>query len=149
MNKYLKRCLSAFLYSSVISMICLLLIEAIAYAAGHPINPISPDFVALFPSSTIAFGVDILIYGLIGVVFSAMTFIYDVNRIGILWQNVIYFIGTTVFWLPLILFIWQLYRYPLALIYTVLGFLLSEVIVTIVGMKQAKKDVELINQALS
>lgn len=146
--KYLKRCGLSFLLSAVISMICLLLIECISYKLGNLICPMPRDFVARFPTETMAFGADILIYGLIGAVFAGMSFIYDIDRLGILVKSAVYFVGTTVFWLPLTLFIWELWRYPVALVCTIGGFLLSELITTVSGMREVKRNVEMINRAL-
>lgn len=146
--KIVKRALSAFLYSSVISMICLLLIEAISGAMGHRVSPLTPEFIAYFPSETIAMEVDILLYGIFGMAFGGMSYIFEIDRIGFVVQNIIYFITTALVWIPIVTFIWQLWKYKEAFVYTIVGFVLSYIIVTVCNYAHTMKEVEDVNKAL-
>ncbi|MCQ2557826.1 MAG: DUF3021 domain-containing protein [Oscillospiraceae bacterium] len=146
--KLLKRGITSFLFSASISMICLLLIELITGLCGVHVSPMTPEFAALFPSPTIALETDILLYGVIGFGFSIMTFLYEIDRLGFILQNILYFFATAVFWVPIVTLVWQLQRYPQALGYTILGFFLSYVIMCILGYRTTKRDVEAVNRAI-
>lgn len=134
--------------SAIVGMIVLLLIEAIGNIFDGNISPLTPEFIALFPSQTIALEVDILLYGVFGLVFSAMSFIYEQERIGFVVQNLIYALGTAIVWIPIVIFMWQLQKYPQALVCTIVGFFATYMIMTIVAYRDTKKNVEEVNRLL-
>ena len=74
-----------------------------------------------------------------------MTFIYEKPEIGFVLQNLIYCILTGIFWVPIVVFIWQLNRYPQAFYGTISGFIATYIIMSVVGYKITKKEVEAIN----
>ena len=149
MKKHILRILQSFCFSSAISLICLLIIESIGEALDPSFSVMTPEFASLFPTQRIAFGVDLLLYGLLGAAFSGWTAIYECDRIGFVIQNLIYSVGTAVVWIPIVTLIWQLQKYPPALIFTILGFFVSHVIVTIITYKTTRKDIEQLNRILS
>lgn len=146
--KILKRAFTSFLYSAVISMVCLLLVEIISTAMGFRVVPMTPEFISYFSSETVALEVDILLYGVFGMAFGGMSFIFEKDKIGFVVQNIIYFVGTALVWIPIISFIWQLWRYREAMISTITGFLLSYLIVTVSTYAHTMKEVEEVNKAL-
>lgn len=148
MKRTIKKGLFSFATSTTIALICLLLVEVISAALGYHISPLTPEFVNLFPTGTIALGVDLLIYGFIGFVFSTLTFIYEIDRLGFILQNILYCIATAIFWIPLIIFIWQLQRYPQALISTFIGFVACYMIIMIIQFITTKKEVAIVNHSL-
>lgn len=148
MKKILLKIIKSFAFSCVSSMIILILIELISTAAGHHISPLTPEFIAFFPSETIATEVDILLYGVFGIAFSGMSFIYEKDSLGFVVQNIIYCLGTAVVWIPVVTFLWQLWKYPQALICTIIGFLATYVIMTIVAYNTARKDISEVNRML-
>lgn len=148
MKKHLLKIIKSFAYSCVISMIILALIELISTALGHRLSPLTPEFISYFPSETIAVEVDILLYGIFGVTFSAMSFIYEKDSLGFVVQNIIYCLGTAVVWIPIVTFIWQLWKYPQALICTIMGFLVTYAIMTIVAYNTTRKDISDVNRLL-
>ena len=111
--------------------------------------PLSLEFVALFPSESIAVEVNILLYGVIGIVFSAAAIIYEKDRIGFIVQNILYCIVTGMVWVPIVTLVWQLHKYPQALIGTLCGFAVTYVIMSIVGYRITKKSIEQINVCLA
>lgn len=147
----LQRAGFSFAISSLCGMLVNILIEVIVIrVTGNPdFTPMSPEFVALFPTERIAAQVNVLLYGLIGAAFAAATVIYEQERIGYLLQNLLYFLVTALVWVPVVMVVWQLYRYPQALVGTVLCFFLTHVIMAILGCRITKKDVTDINEALS
>lgn len=137
--------------SAICGLVVLLLIELLVrkIAGIEDFSPLSPEYIALFPSQSIALEVDILLYGVIGATFSGMSFIYEKDRIGFVLQNIIYFVLTSVVWLPIVTLIWQLHRYPTALLGTLSGFTLTYLIMSVVGYRITKKEVAEINHILA
>jgi len=147
-KKYILRAVNSFAYSTIISLITLLLIETISTALGNRVASMTPEFVSYFPSETIAFAIDLLLYGLFGATFSVMTFIYDIDSLGFVVQNIIYCVATAAIWIPIINFIWQLWKYPQALICTIAGFLVTYIIMTVIAYNKARKDIADVNRLL-
>lgn len=143
------KCLKGFAFSATISTICLFFIEiAVRLSSGFDYTPITPEFLSLFPSHSMAMEVDILLYGMIGMTFSGMTFIYEKDHIGFVLQNIIYCIATGIVWIPIVTFLWQLWRYPAALFYTIGGFLITYMIITTAMYHTTKKDIAQINDSI-
>ncbi len=105
----------------------------------------SPDYVKLFPTPVIAAYVNVLLYGIIGFTFAAMTFIFSSERIGLLLQNVIYFAVTAAVCVSITMILWQLQKYPSAFICTLAGYAATHVIMFIIEYKNLKKDISEIN----
>jgi len=112
-------------------------------------SAMTPEYRAMFPSDTLALGIAVLSHGLIGAAFAGATFIYEKAEIGFVLQNIIYFLLTGIVWIPLICFVWQLYRYPAALVSTIGGFVLTYVVMSVLGYNITKKEVEQINAKLA
>lgn len=149
MKKIIIRTIKGFAYSCCCSMVALFLIEFISTALGHRLSPLTPEFISYFPSETIALEVDFLLYGVFGTAFSMMTFIYEKDSIGFVLQNVIYCLATAAVWIPIVTFIWQLWKYPEALIFTVIGFIVTYIIITVATYNKARKDISEVNRMLS
>jgi len=146
----LKRCIFSFCISSVCGLVVNLLIEIIVRMATgmEDFCTISPEFMAMFPSDTIGFAMNTLLYGVIGATFSIAMYIYELDHIGFVIQNILYCLATGVVWVPIVTLLWQLYRYPSALIGTLVGFAGSYVVMSIVAYRMTRKDVEQINEFL-
>lgn len=146
----IKRGTFSFCISSVCGLIVNLLIEIIVrkVTGMEDFCPISPEFMAMFPSDTIAVAVNTLLYGVIGVTFSIAMYIYELDYIGFVIQNILYCLATGVVWVPIVARLWQLYRYPDALRGTLVGFAGSYVVMSIVAYRTTRKDVEQINEFL-
>ncbi len=140
--------LNSFAFSCTTSTVILALIELISSALGHRIAPLTPEFISYFPSETIATEVDILLYGIFGAAFSGMTFIYEIDSLGFVVQNIIYCFSTSVVWIPIVTFIWQLWKYPQALICTIIGFIVTYLIMTIIAYNTTRKDITDVNRML-
>ena len=142
-------------FSFAISCCCGLVVYMLLELVGNVVlglndfSGMTPEYMALFPSETLALGVAVLCHGLIGATFAVATFIYEKIELGFVLQNVIYFLLTGVVWIPVICFVWQLYRYPAALISTIGGFAMTYVVMSIVGYNITKKEVAEINARLA
>lgn len=146
----MKRASFSFIISSFCGLVVYLLIELIAEViiGVDGFSGLTPEYLAKFPSETLALGTAVLSHGLIGATFATATFIYEKAEIGFILQNVIYVLLTGIVWIPIICFVWQLYRYPSALASTIGGFVLTYVIMSAVGYQITKKEVEQINAKL-
>ena len=150
MKKIMIRCGFSFMISSFVSMIVNMLIELIVQVITKDttFSPLSPEFRALFATESMAVYANSLLYGLIGAAFAGCAMLYEMERIGYILQNVLFFVLTSCVWLPVVMFVWQLWRYPFALLYTFLGFAVTYMIMTIVGYKSKKQEIADINQLL-
>lgn len=147
----LKRISFSFAISCCCGLVVYMLLELISNVllGLNDFSSMTPEYLALFPSETLALGVAVLCHGLIGATFAAATIIYEKIELGFILQNIIYFLLTGVVWIPVICFVWQLYRYPAALVSTIGGFVLTYVVMSIVGYNITKKEVAEINARLA
>lgn len=144
-----KRCIKTFIYSSFFGMLINLIIEIIVRAvSGFDYSPVTPEFIALFPSVSIAYAVDTLLYGFIGLTYALMLFVFGFDRIGFVIQSIIYYITTGIVCIPIIIFIWRLDKYPSALISTIIGFIVTDIIMTVVSYNITKKNIASINAVI-
>ena len=146
----LKRCSISFAISSVCGALSNLIIELVVRAVTgmNDFSPLSSEFVELFPSETIAVEVNVLLYGVIGASFSAMTFIYENQKIGFIVQNMLYCILTSIIWVPIVVFVWQLNKYGSALVGTLIGFFATYIVMSIVGYRITQARIKEINTYL-
>jgi len=150
MKKWSIRIIKSFIYSAFIGFSVNWLVSVILYyTAGIERGIATDEFMAMFPTATIACGVDLMLYGLIGAAFSGMMAIYEINRIGFVLQNTIYVIATSAVWIPVLICLWQLNKYPYALFYTVMGFVMTYVIMTIVALRTTRQDILQINERIA
>ena len=147
----LKRAVFSFTISCCCGMIVYTLLEfMVGVVIGvKGFSGMTPEYLAMFPSETLALGVAVLCHGLIGATFAAATVIYEKPEIGFVLQNVFYVLCTGIVWIPIICFVWQLYKYPTALTCTIVGFVLTYLVMSILGLRITKKDVDRINARLA
>lgn len=147
MKEVLKRGFTSFALSSFAGLIVNLIIDVIMNARGlEGFSSMSPDYVALFPSVTIAAYVNILLYGVIGATFALSVYIYEVERIGFIIQSLIYFIITSSVCVGITILLWQLHKYPAAFISTLAGYLATHIIMMVIEYRKLKADIKVINE---
>lgn len=147
MKEVLKRGITSFVLSSFAGLLVNLIIDIIMNAKGMTgFNSMSPDYVALFPSVTIAAYINVFLYGIIGVTFSLSALIYEVEKMGFLIQSIIYFVITSVVSVGITMLLWQLHKYPAAFISTLAGYAVTYVIMTVIEYKKLKADIKVINE---
>ena len=147
----IKRACFSFIISSFFGLVVYILIEfLVGVVIGvEGFTALTPEYLAKFPSETLALGVAVLFHGLIGAAFAAAGSIYEKVEIGFILQNVIYVLLTGIVWIPIICFVWQLYRYPEAFCSTIGGFVLTYAVMSVFGYNITKKEVEQINARLA
>ena len=147
MKEVLKRGFTSFALSSFAGLLVNLIIDIIMNARGMTgFNSMSPEYVALFPSVTIAAYVNVLLYGIIGVTFAMSALIYEVEKMGFLIQSIIYFIITSAVCVGITMLLWQLHRYPAAFISTLAGYFVTHVIMMVIEYRKLKADIKVINE---
>ena len=145
----IKRSAVSFSISAFVGLLVNLLIDVIANKAGAAgFVSISPETRALFPTQAIAAYVNVLLYGAIGATFAGMTFIFEIDRLGFIIQEILYFIVTAAILALITILLWQLHRYPKALIPTLAGYGLTYLIMGIVEYRELKKNIADINETL-
>lgn len=144
------RCGFSFMVSACVSLVVNMLIELIVQwiTKDTTFNPLSPEFRAMFSTDSMAVYVNTLLYGLIGATFAGFSTIYEIERLGYLLQNLVFYICTACVWVPIVMFMWQLWRHSSALTSTLVAFAGTYFIMTIVGYKIKKQEIADINQLL-
>ena len=147
MKEHLKRGLTSFAISSFAGLLVNLIIDLIANLTGHTgFVSMTQDYIALFPSIVLAAYVNILLYGVIGATFAMATIIYDIERMGFIIQSIIYFLITSSICMAITIFLWQLYKYPAAIVCTLLGFAVSHVLMITNEYRRLKAEIKVINE---
>ena len=147
MKEVLKRGFTSFALSSFAGLLVNLIIDLIMNARGMTgFNSMSPEYVALFPSVTIAAYVNVLLYGIIGVTFAMSALIYEVEKMGFLIQSIIYFVITSSVCVGITILLWQLHKYPSAFISTLAGYFATHVIMMVIEYRKLKADIKAINE---
>ena len=149
MKEILKKGFIGFAMSALIGTAVNMIIDIIANALGvENFISMTPDFRSFFPTPVIAAYVNVFLYGIIGATFSMMTFIYEVNKLGIVLQNIIYFCVTAPVAVAIAVLIWQLHHYPKAIISTLAGYGVCYLIIGILQYRKLKDDIRQINEEL-
>lgn len=150
MKKWLKRIGTSFAISLICGLAVNLIVEMIVRSVMgvHDFPVVSEQFSARFPSKTIALEVNLLLYGVMGAAFSGAVFVYENDKIGFLFQNILYVLITGCVWIPIVCLLWQLQKNLPALISAIGGFFVTYLVMTLVGYNITKKEVTDINHIL-
>ena len=147
MKEYLKRGLISFAISSFAGLLINLLIDLIVNSRGGAgFMSMSPAYHSLFPTPVIAAYINVLLYGLIGFVFSFMTCLYEIEKISFLVQSILYFVITSGVCISVTTLLWQLQKYPAAFLCTLAGYAMTHVIMFVLSYTKLKKDIREINE---
>ncbi|MGX4687052.1 DUF3021 domain-containing protein [Vagococcus sp. JNUCC 83] len=121
----------------------------ISYMIGLTIySPAPPQFINKFTSSLNAMVVSVIIWGLIGVLFSTTSLIFSETDWSITKMTVVHFFLSYVFFAPLSIIAGWLSVSLLNLVTFTVIYLLIYIIYWLVWMLQAKKGIEKINSKL-
>ena len=150
MKEYFKRGLMSFAIGAFAGLLVNLIIDVIVNLTGHEgFISMSIAYLDLFPTPAMAAYVNILLYGLIGGLLAWTTYIYEVERIGFVIQSIIYFLITSSVCMAITIFLWQLHKYPIAIICTLSGFALTHVLMITSEYRKLKADIKVINELSS
>ena len=147
MKEMLKGGFRSFAISALMGTLVNMIIDIIVNGTGQTgFISMSPDFLAVFPTPVLAAYVNVILYGLIGLTFASMRFVYELERIGFVLQSVIYFLVTSAVCVSITIVLWQLHKYPIGLICALTGYGITHVIIISIEYRRLKKDILLINE---
>lgn len=150
MKILLKRMFVSFSFASFAGLLVNLSIDIAVNATGkiEQFTSIAPDFLARFPTPIMAAYVNVLLYGIIGLTFSGMTFVFELDRLGFILQYLIYFCATSLVLAFITIYLWRLQNIPMAFGYTLLGYGITFLIIGITQYRLLKQDIARINESI-
>lgn len=147
LKKALARAGCSMAVTSLCSLVTLIVVELCMHREGFV--PLLPDFLARFPSLSLALGVYHLLVGLIGAAFGGFSVLFEVERWSFLRQGVLHFLLTTAVWLPISAALWGLGRAPGALLSILLSFTVTYGITWLMNYQRCRESVRSINERLA
>lgn len=142
----LVRGLNGFAYAIAVNVILVLLIIMIVDEPDFV--PLVPDYAAHFDSKMKALLLQIVLIGLTSAAFGVGSVILEIERWSLIKQSIIYFIITTLVWLPVSIFCWRIDKYTTAFISIILSYMISYAISWTIQYHMCKKSVQKINEKL-
>lgn len=147
LKKALARAGCSMAVTSLCSVVTLVVIELCVQREGFV--PLLPDFLAHFPSLSLALGVYHLLVGLIGAAFGGFSVLFEVERWSFLRQGALHFLLTTAVWLPISAALWGLGRAPGALLSMLLSFTATYGVTWFMNYRRCRESVRRINERLA
>ena len=140
------RGIKSFIYAIAVNVLLALIITSLVNEPGFV--PVVPDYAAHFDSNITALLLQFVLVGLTSAAYGAGSVIYELERWSLLRQSVVYFIATTVIWVPVSIFCWGINKYSTAFVSIITSYVSSYVIVWLIQYHLCKKSVSKINQKL-
>ena len=94
-----------------------------------------------------AFAIQCLLIGIVSMSFGLFTIVFEKEKWSILKQWILYFIFTTIVWIPISIFCWGYYNLPTTITVTV-SYLIGYAITAFIQYKNCKESVDKINERL-
>lgn len=110
--------------------------------------PVLPEFAAYFGSKTEAMMVQLVLIGIGSATFAGGTVIFEMERLSMLLQSLIYFIVTALAWVPISCVCWRIHEYPQSFCTVLISYVISYMICWIVQYRLCRESVHQINQKL-
>lgn len=145
-KKIAARSFFSFAVTGMTDVIIILAVSLIGADTGR--EAMLPEFVACFPNEMIALCVNVLLVGLIGAAFGACSVILEIEQWSLLKQGIVHFLLTSVVWMPISMFVWCLYKYPVAVISAGCSYLFSYGLTWILKTIDYRRSVSEINKNL-
>lgn len=140
------RGINSFMYAIAVNVLLAFVITAIVNEPGFV--PVVPDYAAHFDSNITALLLQFILIGLTSAAFGTGSVIMEFERWSLLKQSIVYFIVTTVIWVPVSIFCWGIDKYSTAFISILTSYVSSYVITWLIQFRLCKKSVTKINQKL-
>ncbi len=144
MKKILIHFVNGFCYSVAITMCVEMLLLTVA-----GVQVMLPEFVAKFESETVAFGVQLLLVGVMSGVTSAGTFLFELKRPGLLVQSILFLLLMLATWIPVACYVWGFHKYLPSMISCLASIVVTYGICWGIQYKVCRRDVQEINQCLN
>lgn len=144
MKHILIRFVNGFCYSVAITMVVLLVVMKLT---GNVV--LLPEFAEGFENDVIAFGVQLLLVGVMSGVTSAGTILFELKRPGLLWQSVLFLLVMLAVWIPTACYLWGFHKYLTSMISSLVSIIVTYGICWGIQYKLCSRDVKEINQRLN
>lgn len=144
MLKVLNRAWNGFAYAVAINLFVYFIM--ICIKGNLPLVPSYREYVG---NDAFAIMLQLMLVGVMSAVFAGGTVIFDESRIGLLWQSLLYFIVTSIVWIPVFGFCFGLFVYRQTMISFSLSYIGTYVICWLVTYRTSRKEVETINMRLA
>jgi Protein of unknown function (DUF3021) len=145
LKKILLRAFGGFAFGVFFGQITQLIIST--FVGTGEFIPVTKEYADLFSNELSAVSVQFFLTGLIGVTFGIGSFIFEIDRWGLLKQHVVHFLMTSVVWLPVVIICWKPQSTTGVLILAV-NFIFAYVLTYMIQLLNAKKDIQKINTVL-
>ena len=136
--------LNGFCYTIAITLCVELFILVIT---GNPV--MLPEFAERYESETIALGVQLLLVGVMSGVTATGTAIFELKRLGILVQSVLFLLLMLAVWIPVACYVWGFHKYVMSMVSTLASIIVTYGICWGIQYKLCRRDVQEINQRLN
>lgn len=143
----LVRGINSFMYAVAINVVIAFIIILIVNKPGF--LPLVPDYAARFDSKNMALLLQIILVGITSAAFGAGSVILEIERWSLVKQSVVYFIITTIIWVPVSIFCWCIDKYITAFIGIICSYIVSYVVSWMIQYTLCKKSIAKINQKLN
>ncbi len=144
MKNILIRFVNGFCYSIAITMVVQLVVMMLT---GNVV--LLPEFAEGFENDVIAFGVQLLLVGVMSGVTSAGTILFELKRPGLLWQSVLFLLVMLAVWIPTACYLWGFHKYLTSMISSLVSIIVTYGICWGIQYKLCSRDVKEINQRLN
>lgn len=144
MLKVLNRAWNGFAYAVAINLLVYFTIGCITNNL-----PLVPSYREYVGNDAFAIMLQLMLVGVMSAVFAGGTVIFEESKIGLLLQSILYFIITSIVWIPVFGFCFGLFVYRQTMISFLLSYIGTYVICWLVTYRTSRREVETINLRLS
>ena len=144
MKHILIRFVNGFCYSVAITVVVQLLVMKFT---GEAV--LLPAFAARYEDEVIAFGIQLLLVGVMSRVTSAGTILFELKRPGLLWQSILFLLVMLAVWIPTACYLWGFHKYLTSMISSFASIIVTYGICWGIQYKLCRRDVQEINQRLN
>ena len=144
MLKVLNRAWNGFAYAVAINLFVYFTIVCITNNL-----PLVPSYREYVGNDAFAIMLQLMLVGVMSAVFAGGTVIFEESKIGLLLQSILYFVVTSIVWIPVFGFCFGLFVYRQTMISFSLSYIGTYVICWLVTYRTSRREVETINLRLS
>lgn len=144
MLKVLNRAWNGFAYAVAINLLVYFTIGCITNNL-----PLVPSYREYVGNDAFAIMLQLMLVGVMSAVFAGGTVIFEESKIGLLLQSILYFIITSIVWIPVFGFCFGLFVYRQTMLSFLLSYIGTYVICWLVTYRTSRREVETINLRLS
>lgn len=137
------RMINSFMYAVGITSVVYFFITA-----GRDFVPLLPEYREQFDNDIQALLVQLMLIGCMSAALGGGSVIMEMKRLSLLAQSIIYFVLASVVWISVGCYCWRIYKYPQALVSTLISYVVSYIICWVIQYKLCKKNIEEINRHL-